>query len=274
MDIQKIQGLLENRNINTNIFIFILCISIFQILDIKIIVSIGVFIFIIINYNDIMKIGSGNKMSGNKMSGNKMSGNKMSDKGEINKQDISDDMYYNTKVHDLLVQLQDYKKYNKISYKEGVIYMRKFFKTIHILEKDAIHGKFYINKHDSKQKQLQDKLNYENKQIKNYNQYFENALIYLKTAINHFQSITISLPERGFIKGLKYGDYESTKKMNQLGILCKEIYNECYYILQNMSITFNKEWTEHPNIYTKEIDMNTDRVEQYNEKDEVMWSLY
>ena len=111
-------------------------------------------------------------------------------------------------------------------------------------------------------------------QIKNYNQYFENAVIYLKTSINHFQSITVSLPERSFIKGLKYGDFEETKKVTELGRLCKEIYNECYYILQNMSIKFNKEWLKNPNIYTKEIDMNTYRVEQYNEQDEVNWSLY
>jgi hypothetical protein len=195
-------------------------------------------------------------------------------KGEIKKHDISDDMYYNTKVHDLLIQLKDYKKYNKVSYKDGVKYMRKFFKTIRILEKDIIHKDLIINKYDSKEKQLEDKLKYDNSQIKNYNQYFENALIYLKTAINHFQSITVSLPERGFIKGLKYGDYESTKKVTALGTLCKEIYNECYYILQNMSIKFNKEWSEHPNIYTKEIDMNTDRVEQYNDNDEMNWSLY
>ena len=78
--------------------------------------------------------------------------------------------------------------------------MRKFFKTIRILEKDIIHKDLIINKYDSKEKQLEDKLKYDNSQIKNYNQYFENALIYLKTAINHFQSITVSLPERGFIK--------------------------------------------------------------------------
>ena len=41
-----------------------------------------------------------------------------------------------------------------------------------------------------------------------------------------------------------------------------------------MSVKFNKDWTEKPNIYTKEIDMNTDRVEQYNERDEVNWSLF
>ena len=40
----------------------------------------------------------------------------------------------------LLIQLKKYKKYNKISYKDGVKYMRKFFKTIHILEHDDIYN--------------------------------------------------------------------------------------------------------------------------------------
>jgi len=168
-------------------------------------------------------------------------------KEDIKKHEISDDMYYNTKIHDLLVQLKDYKKYNRISYRDGVRYMRKFFKTIHILEHDEIY---------------------------NYNQYFDNALLYLKTSINHFQSITVSLPERNYIDGIKYGDFEETKKANVLGKLCKDLYNECYYVLINLSIKFNDQWALNPTIHTKEIDMNSDRVEQYNEIDEVNWSLY
>ena len=156
-------------------------------------------------------------------------------------------MYYNTTIHDLLIQLKTYKKYNKVSYKDGVKYMRKFFKTIRILENDTIY---------------------------NYNQYFENALLYLKTSINHFQSITVSLPERTMIDGIKNGDFEATKKAKQVGQLCKQLYNECYHILHNLSIKFNETWSEQPHMYIKEIEMNTDRVESYNETDEVKWSLY
>jgi len=195
-------------------------------------------------------------------------------KEEIKKHEISDDMYYNTTIHDLLIQLKKYKKHNKVSYKGGVKYIRKFFKTIHILEKDTLDTEYIDNKYKSETIKAKEKLTHEDTQIKNYNQYFDNALLYLKVSINHFQSITISLPERNFIKALKYGDFEETKKVTELGRLCKEIYNECYYILQNMSIKFNKNWLKNPNIYTKEIDMNTDRVEQYNETDEVKWSLY
>ena len=35
-----------------------------------------------------------------------------------------------------------------------------------------------------------------------------------------------------------------------------------------------KNLSEKPNIYTREIDLNTDRVEYYNKNNEVNWSLY
>lgn len=250
--------LFQNRDMQINLFIGFIGILLIQFFDTKIILSIGLFVLIILNYDNIMAVGKTTEQV----------------KEDIKKHEITDDMYYNTKVHDIVVKLKKYKKYNKVSYKAGVKYMRKFFKTINILEKDTIHKGFFVNKYDSKTKRLQDKLQYDNSQIKNYNQYFENALIYIKEAVNHFQSITVSLPERSFANGLKNGDFESTKKMTELGNLCKELYNECYYVLQNMSIEFNKEWSKGPNIYSKEIDMNTDRVEQYNERDEVRWSLY
>ena len=227
----EILNLLQNRNIQTNLFIILLGISLLQLFDMKILVTGIIFILLIVNYQPLLKSSETTK----------------SIKEEIKKHEISEDMYYNTKIHDLLVQLKKYKKYNKISYKEGVKYMRKFFKTIHILEHDDIY---------------------------NYNQYFDNALIYLKSSINHFQSITISLPERSFLDGIKKGDFEATKKVNELGNICKELYNECYNILLNLSIKFNKRWASNPNIYTKEIDMNTDRTDSYNERDEINWALY
>ena len=67
------------------------------------------------------------------------------------------------------------------------------------------------------------------------------------------------------------GDPEKTEELSKI---LKELYNECYYILLNIGTTFNEEWSKEHNIYTKEIDLNTDRVESYNENDEVRWSLY
>jgi len=226
----KIQEMLLNHNMEIYLFIFI-GVSILYLLDNKIILSLILIIIVLVNYNSLLT--SSNDIQSNKIN--------------IKKDEISDDMYYNSDIDTLLIKIKKFKKYNKVSYKQGVKYLRKFIKTINILE------------HDN---------------IMNYNQYFENAHIYLKESINSFQSITISLPERGYIKAIKYGDFKPTKKMNELGSICKELYNECFYILYNLSIKFNKQWSENPNIYTKEIDINTDNTEYYNKNIDVNWSLY
>ena len=93
---------------------------------------------------------------------------------------------------------------------------------------------------------------------------FDNAFIYLKNAINHFQSITVSLPERTLTDGIKHGDYEPTKKANKLGKLCKELQKHCYYLLYNLSLRFNKDFIDNPDIYKKEISLNTDNVSESN----------
>jgi hypothetical protein len=224
-------NLLKNRNTQTNIFILIVSLSLLSLFDTKTIISLIIIVLVSVYYIPLSSIGDTTPKI----------------RKDIKKNDISDDMYYNNPIQELLQKISKFKKYNKISYKLGVKYLRKFFKTIHILE------------HDN---------------IMNANQYFDNAKLYLKTSINHFQSITVSLPERSFIKGLKYGDFEATKKVNELGRLCKKLYNECYYILLNLSIKFNERWSENPTIYTREIDMNTDKTESYDKSIEINWSLY
>ena len=82
------------------------------------------------------------------------------------------------------------------------------------------------------------------------------------------------MPERTLTDGLKHGDYEATKKANKLGQLCKELYKECYYVLLNLSIKLNKKWEKHPNIYNREITLNTQHVEEHNKDNDDKWSLY
>ena len=231
MEIQDLERLLQNRDVLSNLFIFIVMVIALQVFDTKIIIGISVVSFLMLNYNNLKGVGN----------------TTLKTKESIKKGEIANDMYYNNKIHDLLIEIKHYKKYNKVSYKEGVKYMRKFIKTLHILEKDTIN---------------------------NYNQYFDNAFIYLKTAINHFQSITVSLPERTLTDGIKHGDYEATKKANKLGKLCKELYKECYYVLLNLSIKLNKKWEKHPNIYNREITLNTQHVEEHNKDNDDKWSLY
>ena len=226
-----ILSLLKNRDMQTNALIIFIAISCLQFFDAKILMSITALILIAVNYPSLMKLSS----------------DKPQVKQEIKKHEISNDMYYNRKIHDLLLKLKKFKKYNKVTYKDGVESMRKFFKTVHILEYDN---------------------------LMNRNQYFDLCLDYLKQSINHFQSMSVSMPERHLNDGIKRGDFTPTKKTEELSKILKELYNECYYILLNIGTTFNEEWSKEPNIYTREIDLNTDRVESYNENDEVRWALY
>jgi hypothetical protein len=222
--------LLQNRNIQTTLFISIVCISLFQLLDMKYIVTIGVFILLIVYSSDMIQ----------------KTDTTPSIREDRKHDEISDDMYYNSKIHSLVTELKPFKKYNKVTYKEGVRYLRKFFKTIHILERDD---------------------------ISHYNPYFDNAHMYLKESINNFQSMAVSMPERNYNDGLKYNDFEVTKKTHVLGKICKELYNECYYILLNLSILFNERWSENPTHFTKEITFNADRIDDFDTRLDNHWSL-
>jgi hypothetical protein len=200
-------------------------------LDSKILTAITVFTIVAVNIPTLLELGN----------------NEPRVKNETKKDQISDDMFYNSKIGDTLKRLKKFKKYNKISYKTGVKYLRKFFKTVKVLEYDKLY---------------------------NRNQYYELANDYLKDAMNHFQSISVSMPERSLKDAIKLGDFEAIKKINELSDILKELNKESYYILLNIGYLFNEKWSENPNIYTREIDLNTDRVENYNKNNEVNWSLY
>ena len=73
----------------------------------------------------------------------------------------------------------------------------------------------------------------ENDNINLYNQYFENAEQYFKQSINLFQSI-------------------GTNKIDKI---VKELYNEGYLLLYNLSIRLNQRWKKNPNINNKQIYM-------------------
>lgn len=124
---------------------------------------------------------------------------------------------------DILKRLKKYKKHNKLNYQEGIFYWKKFNKYIHILEK---------------------------KDLFNYNQYFDKALIFFEKSINSFQSMTISNKNDSFINTIKNNKYEY---QDEISYLVKELYNEGYQLLYNLSLRYNKQWKENPNMYNKQI---------------------
>ena len=150
---------------------------------------------------------------------------------------VTKEIHFSDELNKHLHKLRRFRKYNPQSYDEGYNYMKMFQYMIHDLEKDDIsHPK----------------------------QYFENAQLYLKKSLNLFQAITLSVPEEKLIHALKYNKFEQTKLSNRIGKLCKKIYKYCYYLLYNLSLRFNEDFFEKPDIYKTEINLNADNVEESN----------
>lgn len=141
----------------------------------------------------------------------------------IDKQIVSE---YNTVVEGILNKLKKYSKKYKRQYKEGLYYWKKFIKTLKILEDNS---------------------------LQNYNQYFDRGFDYLKQSVNHFQSISISVKERELLDGIKFNDFTNAKKTKEISKLSKDLYQEGYLLLYNLSLELNKRWKENPNINTKQI---------------------
>ena len=109
--------------------------------------------------------------------------------------------------------------------------------------------------------------------ISHSRQYFENAQLYLKKALNYFQAISVSVPEENLIHALKYDKYEQTKLGNRIGKLCKKINKLGYHLLYNLSLRLNEDFFKNPDMYKTEINLNADQVEESNTFQE-QWELY
>ncbi len=217
---------LQNVTKEQYLLLAVIIIALFQLFDTRILVAIIVVIIIIIHYEKLMY--------------------PLSQKKDTRKDQISKDLYYNDTMERIIQELSNYKKYNKVTFKQGVRNFRKYLQTIHTLEKDN---------------------------ISHYNPYFENAMIYLKQSINHFKSMSVSMPEDDYLHGLKYNDFTGTTKTTHLNKLVDELYTEGYHILLNLSRKYNTEWSTNPRVYNKEITLNSDRVEDFDIHYDNHWNL-
>jgi hypothetical protein len=142
------------------------------------------------------------------------------------KTDKKHEIEYNSNVERLLNKLKKYNKKYKKQYDLGLYYWKKFIKLLKILEDES---------------------------LQNFNQYFDRAFDYLKQSVNSFQSISVSVKERELINGIKFGDYKNAKNTKNVSILSKELYQEGYLLLYNLSLELNKRWLKNPNINNKQI---------------------
>tara|TARA_B100001094_G_scaffold332913_1_gene407273 strand:+ start:1591 stop:2265 length:675 start_codon:yes stop_codon:yes gene_type:complete len=176
------------------------------------------------------------EISGKEISGKEISGKEISGK-EINEIEITDKkkIIHDHSIENILKKISKYAKYNMNDYNSGLKYLNEFMDNIYTLENNNLkHSKHYI----------------------------ENAQLYLKKSINHFQYITTSMSDSNYLDKMKYNDYQSFKKSNKLSDLIKNLYKLCYSKLYNIIENHNNKFDKEPTHYNSNI--NIDEPEPYN----------
>jgi len=226
IDMTNLLNNIIQPNIKFLLIALVIIVLAFRNLETNVISIISIIIFIFVNYKNIA-----NNLKDIK------DGEKKYERVIEDNRRVKHEIHFNDDLNKYLHKMRKFRKYNPQSYDSGYDYIKMFMYIVHDLEKDDIsHPK----------------------------QYFENAQLYLKKSINLFQSISLSVPEETLIHGLKYNKYEANKLSNRIGELCKKIYKHCYYILYNLSLRFNEDFFNKPDIYKSEIDLNTGVVEESN----------
>lgn len=151
----------------------------------------------------------------------------------------ANDINYNNKIEKLLLELKNYEKISPYKYNKGIQLWKSFINEINNLEDDKLY---------------------------NYNQHFENAEYYLKQSVNTFMSFGVESEERKYIHAVKFNDFENTKELNRVSRISRELHEEGYNILYNLSLRLNKRWRENPNIHNKEIVLNYPQPNEKNKK--------
>ena len=226
INLKDILNTIIQPNLKFIMILIIILLLVAQYLDTNTIFMISILFFILVNYKSIIGTIDDIKRKESRVE-------RVIEDNHRTKREI----HFSDELDKYLHKMRKFRKYNPQSYDSGYNYMKMFMYTIHDLEKDDIsHPK----------------------------QYFENAQLYLKKSLNLFQSIGLSVPEEKMIHALKYNKFEANKLSNRIGKLCKKIYKHCYYILYNLSLRFNEDFFEKPDIYKCEIELNTDSVEESN----------
>jgi hypothetical protein len=226
INLKEILNTIIQPNLKFIMIIVVILLLAAQYLETNTIFMISILFFIIVNYKSIVGTIDDIKRKESKRE-------RIIEDNHRTKREI----HFSDELDKYLHKMRKFRKYNPQSYDSGYNYMKMFMYTIHDLEKDDIsHPK----------------------------QYFENSQLYLKKSLNLFQSIGLSVPEENMIHALKYNKFESNKLSNRIGKLCKKIYKHCFYILYNLSLRFNEDFFEKPDIYKCEIELNTDSVEESN----------
>ena len=230
IDTTKFLKTIVQPNIKFLLILSIILVLAVRYLETNVIFIISILLFIFVNYKSILNTFDDIKDKENRV-----------ERVIENNRRVKHEIHFSEELDKYLHKMRRFRKYNPQSYDSGYDYIKMFMYTVHDLERDDIsHPK----------------------------QYFENAQLYLKKSLNLFQAITLSVPEEKYIHSLKYNQFESNKLSNRIGQLCKKIHKHCYYLLYNLSLRFNEDFFNKPDIYKTEINLNADVVEESNTFDE------
>ena len=213
------------------LIVILLSISIISFFDIKslyIIIIFGILYFIYEHYKDNISLKN--------ISQNNIHEENNKEKYNINEK-IEDKkkVIYDTNIENILKKITKYSKYNINDYNNGLKYLNEFLSNVKTLNnKDLDHSKHYI----------------------------ENAQLYLKKSINHFQYITTSMNDSNFLDKMKYNDYTNMKKSKKLSNLIKELYKICYNKLYNVIEKHNEKFDKKPT--SDNMNINIEQPEPYN----------
>ena len=211
-----------DKNIITLLFFLVICILALKDTNIQIIAILSGLLYILANYKEVIKTLIDIEQSHSKVK--HIINDNIKEKKEL---------HINDHINEIIQELKHYKKYNLNAYREGYKYLKLFLYSLHEIEHN---------------------------EIKHGNIIFDNAFLYLRESVNNFQSISIAVPQESYYHSIKKDNFKENKLGNNIGELCKELYKEGYHLLTNISMKLNQIWESKPDMYTKQIDINTDNT--------------
>ena len=142
-------------------------------------------------------------------------------------------------IQDILKRLRKYRRYNKVAYEKGKTLLIQWHHGIRQLTTDVSHPR----------------------------QVYENTETYYQQALREFEGLGIASPSVSYGQSLTKtykGDKDRKQRdvkvhqdiSTEVGEICKELQEYCYYKLYNLAIALNDDWNQDPDIYKTEIHLS------------------
>lgn len=140
-------------------------------------------------------------------------------------------------IKDILKRLRKYRRYNKVAYETGKTLLIQWHHGILLLESE----------------------------ISNPRHVYENTETYYQQALREFEGLGVASPSmsygqsltRGYTKDFKKRDTKVHQDIStEVGEICKELQEYCYYKMHNLAIALNDDWVQDPTIHKTEIHLS------------------